>query len=164
MKTLTLLRHAKSSWSEAGISDKDRPLNLRGNRDAPVMGRRIKDSPVRPSLILVSKAARAWATAKIIAREISYPREFLQGDDRLYLASVRQILEVLVEQDSGFNSIMVVGHNPGLTELANQLVPDLTPNLPTCGVVAVHIDSEDWNLRGNPPTELVYHDYPKRIA
>lgn len=163
MKTLTLLRHAKSSWSEVGISDKQRPLNSRGDRDAPVMGARIKTSPVRPSLILASKAVRAWTTAKVVAREISYPREFLQGDDRLYLASARQILEVIAEQDPGFNSIMVVGHNPGLTTLANQLVPDITPNLPTCGVVAVNIESDDWNLRGNPPTELVYHDYPKRI-
>lgn len=164
MKTLTLLRHAKSSWDESGLSDRDRPLNARGDRDAPVMGRRIMESPVRPSLILTSKAVRAWSTAKIIAREISYPREFLQGDERLYLASVRQILAVLGEQDNGFNSVMIVGHNPGLTDLANLLVPNLTPNLPTCGVVAVNIDSDDWNIRGNPPAELLYHDYPKRAV
>ena len=164
MRTLTIVRHAKSSWDAAGVPDRERPLNARGERDAPMMGQRLNESPVRPSLILSSKAVRAWTTAKIFAREISYPREFLQGDERLYLAGVRQILDVLAEQDSGFKSIMIVGHNPGLTGLANLLVPDVTPNLPTCGIVAVNIDSDDWNIRGNPASELLLFDYPKRAA
>ena len=164
MKTLSILRHAKSSWSDTGLSDRERPLNARGERDAPMMGKRLNESPVRPSLIVSSPAVRAWQTAKTVAREISYPKEFLQRDDRLYLASVRQILDVLAEQDQGFNSIMLVGHNPGLTELANRLVPGLTSNVPTCGLLAVEIDTDDWNILGNPATELVLYDYPKRNA
>jgi phosphohistidine phosphatase len=162
MKTLSLLRHAKSSWNDAGLSDKERPLNSRGERDAPMMGRRLNDSPIRPSLIVSSPAVRAWTTAKLIAHEISYPKEFLQRDDRLYLAGVSQLLEVLSEQDPGFNSIMLVGHNPGLTDFANKLVPGITSNVPTCAMVSVQIDSDDWNIRGNPPCELVLYDYPKR--
>lgn len=163
MKTLSLLRHAKSSWNDTGLSDKDRPLNSRGEHDAPMMGSRLNDSPIRPSLIVSSPAVRAWTTARIVALEISYPKEFLQRDERLYLAGVNQMLDVLSEQDPGFNSIMLVGHNPGLTEFANRLVPDLTSNLPTCGMVSVEVDSDDWNLRGNPACELVLFDYPKRV-
>ena len=162
MKTLSLLRHAKSSWSDASLGDRERPLNKRGKRDAPLMGQRLHASVVRPSLIVSSPAVRAWATAKIVAAEISYPREFLQREDRLYLAGVRQLLEVVSEQDAGFNSIMLVGHNPGLTDFANWLVPELTPNVPTCGLVAVEIDADDWDIRDNSGCELLFYDYPKR--
>ena len=162
MKTLSILRHAKSSWNDSALSDRERPLNARGERDAPTMGQRLNASVVRPSLIVSSPAVRAWQTAKTVAHEISYPKEFLQRDDRLYLASVRQILEVLAEQDPGFNSVMLVGHNPGLTDFANRLVPGITANLPTAGLVAVEIDSDDWNILGNPACDLVLYDYPKR--
>ena len=76
MKTLTILRHAKSSWRDATLDDHDRPLNARGKRDAPMMAARIKQAGIRPSLIISSSATRAWTTAKEIAREISYPPEF----------------------------------------------------------------------------------------
>ena len=112
MKILTLVRHAKSSWSNPKLSDRQRPLNKRGKRDAPVMGKRIVQHGIRPSLIISSPATRAWSTAKIIAKEISYPIEFLQREDALYHASLDGFLEVVSEQDQEFNSIMVVGHNP----------------------------------------------------
>jgi len=164
MKTLTLVRHAKSSWSDSRLSDRQRPLNKRGERDAPIMGKRIVEHGVRPSLIVSSPAARAWATAKIIAQEISYPTEFLQREDSLYLASLDEILDVIMAQDSEFNSLMVVGHNPGMTSAANFLSPGLTHNLPTAGVVCVQIDQQDWNLFERPKTTLVVYDYPKKTA
>ena len=162
MKTLSILRHAKSSWSDPTIDDRDRPLNKRGKRDAPLMGRRMIESAIRPSLILSSPATRAWATACTVAREISYPREFLQRDSRLYLASVEQIVSVLAEQDQGFNSILLIGHNPGLTEFANRLAPGLTSNVPTCGLVAVELDTDSWDLTELPRCKLLTYDYPKR--
>ena len=164
MKTLTLVRHAKSSWSDSSLSDRQRPLNKRGKRDAPVMGKRILEHGIRPSLIISSPAKRAWTTAKIIAREISYPREFLHREDALYLASLDEILDVIKAQDNEFNSLMVVGHNPGMTSVANFLSPGLTHNLPTAGVVAVRFDSQDWNLFERPDFELIVHDYPKKKA
>jgi len=163
MKILTLVRHAKSSWKDTSLRDRDRPLNKRGERDAPEMGRRIHAHGIRPSLIVSSPANRAWTTAKIIAREITYPVEFLQREDSLYLASLDEILDVIVAQDVGFNSLMVVGHNPGMTDFANFLSPSLTHNLPTAGVVSVQIDQDDWNLYGRPTTELLVHDYPKKL-
>ena len=161
MKTLTLVRHAKSSWKDTSLADRDRPLNKRGKRDAPEMGRRIAAAGIRPSLIVSSPAVRAWTTAKIIADEIGYPREFLQRDSALYLASVNGILDVIVSQDAGFNNLMLVGHNPGFTDFANYLVPGLTNNMPTAGVVSVELDTDDWSLYDKPDAKLLLHDFPK---
>ncbi len=162
MKMLTIVRHAKSSWSDTGLSDRERPLNKRGERDAPAMGKRIADAGIRPSLIVSSPATRAWTTARVVAEQLSYPAEFLQGENELYLASLNDLLDVVVAQDDGFNSLMIVGHNPGLTDFVNFLSPGLTSNLPTAGVVSVNIDQDDWKLYEQPQTELVLHDYPKK--
>ena len=162
MKTLTLLRHAKSSWDDPSLADRDRPLNRRGERDAPVMGRRIAAAGIRPSLIISSPAVRAWTTARLVAREISYPLEFLQREKDLYHAGLDTILDVVARQDTGFNNILIVGHNPGFTEFANHLVPGLTDNLPTCGVVSVNLESDDWNISQQLPGTLTYHDWPKK--
>lgn len=164
MKTLTLFRHAKSSWKDASLQDRERPLNGRGQRDAPVMAERIKKAGIRPSLILSSPAVRAWTTAKSIAHEIGYPPEFLQQEDLLYHASTQRLLKIIADQDTGFNSLMIVGHNPGLTDFANHLIPDLTDNIPTCGFVSVEIDRDDWNLDHDAETRLVVFDFPKRVA
>jgi len=161
MKILTLVRHAKSSWKDHSLADRDRPLSGRGERDAPLMARCIAEAGIRPSLIVSSPAVRAWTTAKAVALEIGYPREFLQRDSKLYLASLDTILDVVAAQDNGFNSMMLIGHNPGFTEFANFLVPGLTNNLPTTGVVSVNIDRDDWMLYERPQTELVLYDFPK---
>ena len=162
MKTLTIVRHAKSSWKDTSLRDYERPLNKRGHRDAPEMGRRIAEYGIRPSLILSSHAVRAWTTAKVVAKAIGYPYEFLQKEPDLYHASVERILDVLVAQDERFNSIMMFGHNPGFTDFANFLVPGLTNNLPTAGVVSVEFDQDDWNLFDRPRCRLMVHDWPKK--
>ena len=126
------------------------------------MGERIADAGIRPSLIVSSPATRAWTTARVIAEKLTYPVEFLQRENELYLASLNDILNVVVAQDEGFKSLMVVGHNPGLTDFVNYLSPGLTNNLPTAGVVSVNIDQDHWNLYERPKTELVLHDYPKK--
>jgi len=162
LKILTIVRHAKSSWKDTSLPDRDRPLNRRGERDAPVMGKRIHDHGIRPSLIVTSPAARAWTTAKTIAGELNYPKEFLQREDRLYLASLDEILDTIVAQDNGFNSLMVVAHNPGLTDLVNFVQPGLTHNLPTAGVVSVQVDQDHWSLYEQPKTDLLVHDWPKK--
>ena len=109
MKTLTIFRHAKSSWSHPELSDHDRPLNNRGKRDAPVMGERLSEAGIRPSLILSSSAVRAWTTARIIAKSISYPAEFLQKEPRLYHAGVNRIYDVIAAQARGC-TIVLAGH------------------------------------------------------
>lgn len=163
MKSLTIVRHAKSSWKHHGLSDRERPLNRRGERDAPIMAKRVAEAGIRPSQIISSPAVRAWTTAKIFARELGYPAEFLQREDGLYLASLDNLLDVVATQDAGFNHLMLFGHNPGLTDFVNYLVPGLTSNLPTSGVVSVNLETEDWMLYDRPPVELALHEYPKKL-
>jgi phosphohistidine phosphatase len=162
MKTLTLVRHAKSSWHDTNLSDRERPLNKRGLRDAPIMARRAVEVGIRPSLIVASPAVRAWTTAKIFAMELGYPVEFLQREDDIYLASLDRLLDVVASQDAGFNHLMLFGHNPGLTDFANYLSPGLTNNLPTAGIVSVEFDRDDWMLFEKPAIELLVYDYPKK--
>ncbi len=164
MKTLTLVRHAKSSWNDSSLTDRERPLNDRGERDAPEMGKRIVDHGIRPSLIISSPAVRAWTTAKIIAQQIGYPIEFLHRESDLYLASLNDLLQTVVSQDNGFNNLMVVGHNPGISDFANYLSPGVTNSMPTAAVVSVEIEIDDWNLFEQPPTKLIAYDYPKLKA
>lgn len=162
MKTLTICRHAKSSWANADIDDHDRPLNKRGERDAPIMGDLIKAAGIRPSLIISSTALRAWRTARIIAKQISYPIEFLQRESTLYHAGVNRLVELIAAQDEGFNNIMIIGHNPGLTDLASELIPGLTSNIPTSGFVSVLLDTDTWDLRTRNSCELIDYNYPNR--
>ncbi len=163
MKTLTIVRHAKSSWDDETLGDRERPLNERGERDAPMMGRRIAAAGIRPSLIIASPAVRTWSTARAVAEELNYPLEFLQRENELYLASLKDILDVVGAQDRKFNSLLLVGHNPGMTDFANFLAPGVTRNLPTAGVVSVSIDREDWALHSHPPMELRLFDSPRRV-
>ena len=163
MKYLALLRHAKSSWKNADLDDFDRPLNQRGERDAPMMGRRLQARGVRPSLIVSSPAKRARKTARLVAQAINYPVEFLQRETELYLADPGTILAVIAEQEDSFNSIVVCGHNPGMTDLANRLTDSAIDNVPTCGVVGMEADIQSWAETGDAKWRLVFFDYPKRI-
>ncbi len=162
MKRLVLLRHAKSSWSEDGLPDSERPLSGRGERDAPRMGARLRDRDIRPDLVLSSHALRARRTAALIARTLDYPEDGLRLDARLYLATPLEILAVVAEQADAVDCLLVVGHNPGLTELTNLLLPDLDlANLPTAGTVVVDCATGRWAEIRDAQRELVSYDYPK---
>jgi phosphohistidine phosphatase len=164
MKRITLLRHAKSSWDSPTKDDFDRPLNARGERDAPDMGQRLEARGVRPSLMLSSTANRAITTARTIAREIGYPIEFIQPEQELYLAWPDKILDILIREGAQFNDIMIVGHNPGLTELANNISNASVDNLPTCGAFAIDAEIDNWADLPNNPGTLAWFDYPKNKA
>jgi phosphohistidine phosphatase len=159
-KRLTLLRHAKAAPGDETTPDRERPLNDRGNHDAPMMGRRLRALGVRPSLVLTSPARRALQTARLVCKEIDYPQEFLQREHDLYLATPGEIIKVLARQDNAFNDILVCGHNPGLTDLANRLSGERIDNIPTCGLVVIEARIRKW-----PDLErgkLVAFDFPKR--
>ena len=162
MKRLTLVRHAKSSWAKPGTPDRDRPLAPRGERDSRKMGRRLLARKARPSLIVSSPAVRAHTTARAIADALRYPAEFLQLEDEIYLASPEEIIDLVRRQRDDFSDLMIIGHNPGLTDLVNELLPDLSlENLPTGGVVAIDLDADEWSKILDKPARLVYYDYPK---
>jgi phosphohistidine phosphatase len=126
------------------------------------MGQRLLENHARPSLILTSPAKRARQTARLIAREIGYPLEFLQTEHELYLASPATILDIIAEQDNSFNDIVVCAHNPGITELSNRLTGASIDNVPTCGMVFLEANISDWSQLDGTRCTLTQFDYPKR--
>jgi phosphohistidine phosphatase len=162
MKRLTLVRHAKSDWSLPGQNDWDRPLNKRGQRDAPEMARRLRSRRLKPDLILASPAVRALTTATVMARELKVSAAHVVQDERLYLAAPVDLLTVIRELGGTSKHLMVFGHNPGMTDCANRLsAGDHLDNLPTCGVFTALFDVAAWSeLDWNSGQEAEF-DYPK---
>ena len=144
MKTLLVLRHAKSSWSEEGIDDHARPLNSRGERDAPRIGRLLKDRRLLPDLIVSSDAVRARLTAEAVCRSSQFPGTMLL-EPRLYHASAADIVAVLrTVVDSAVASVLIVGHNPGLEELITRLT-GARESLPTAALAHVTLPIDRWS-------------------
>ena len=161
MKALFLVRHAKSSWDDPALQDKDRPLDDRGKRDAKTMGKRLARSDVKPDLILSSPAARAVTTAKIIAKKLDYKPKNIAVDDRLYGASADVLLDVIGRLGDKPKSVMLVGHNPELTGLAHRLSSKIT-RMPTCAVAEFTFDAKSWaSIDEDKPIRTTL-DYPKR--
>ncbi len=146
------------------MDDQERPLNQRGQRDAPIMGRRLLGHGVRPSLIITSPATRARQTSKLLAREIGYPIEFLQTEHSLYLADENSILELIELQEDTFSDIVLCAHNPGITQLANQLSDRSIDNMPTCGMLIIEADTDSWSEIAGSPRKFIAFDYPKKVA
>ena len=121
MKTLYVIRHAKSSWDLPGLPDFDRPLNERGKRDAPRMGKRLKEKRIVPDLMLSSPAKRALSTCKRIAEALGYSPDKIKTERSLYHADEDEILSVIKSVSDKHDVLMVFGHNPGLTDFTNQL-------------------------------------------
>lgn len=144
MKTLILVRHAKSSWDHPGLDDHERPLSERGLRDAPRMGRRLADRGLAPDVVLSSTAVRALTTAELMAEAIGVERERIVADERLYATSAAGLLEVIGELDSSVQTAMVVGHNPEMTSLAQRFTDEIG-HLPTCAVVEFRFDADAWD-------------------
>lgn len=162
MKQIILLRHAKSEWKNGALGDVDRPLSDRGERDAPRMGKRLRSRNARPDLILASHATRAQRTAKLLVRTLGVRSEIIKTEESLYLAEPATVLEVLAAQDDAHSCLIVVAHNPGLTDLANRLLPDFgLDNLPTAGAVAIDSTATRWIDLADAPAKLAYYDYPK---
>ncbi|MEM1263969.1 MAG: histidine phosphatase family protein [Pseudomonadota bacterium] len=161
-KQLYLMRHGKSSWGDPELTDHDRPLNARGERDVPAMALRLKAAGFRPSLIATSSARRTTETAKLLADTLGYPREFLHRERSLYLADSVALRRFVAEQDERFQCLLLCGHNPGMTEFANELVPDLTDNLPTSGVVGVRGVADNWAHFLDAELSLERYDTPKQ--
>ncbi len=162
MKRLTLMRHAKSSWENDSLDDFDRPLNARGLRTAPEMGRRLRALDDPPELILSSPAARAIETARLVAGEIGYSESRILQAAGLYHASPAKILEILRSLETAAHHVMVVGHNPGMTEFANTLGDIRIDNMPTAGMLCVDLPAELWSDIDPDEAEPFYFDYPKK--
>ncbi len=160
-KILYLVRHAKSSWSNPLLTDKDRPLNQRGRKSAPDMGRRLAEHGHRPDLIVTSPAKRAFSTAKKIAKELEYDEADIVADDSLYFSGTGSMLKMLDGLDNQYQKVMMVGHNPALTSLLNILCETTIDNMPTCAVAIIGFEMESWSELDMADSELLAYDLPK---
>ena len=161
MKTLYLVRHAKSSWKHPELSDFERPLNKRGKNDAPFMGKLLNKKGVNPELLISSPAKRASSTAKIIASELNYDKEKIIFDKNIYEGTGRSLLEIISEIKEKYNFVMLFGHNPGLTVLSNNLSDHFIDNIPTCGVVALEFNTPWKEIKLNS-AGFKFYEYPKK--
>jgi phosphohistidine phosphatase len=162
MKTLLLLRHAKSSWADDRLSDFDRPLNDRGRRDAPRMGGRLRQDDLVPDLIIASPAKRAATTARLVAEAASYEGEIRHAAE-LYMADPQTYLDVARGAEDNVSILMLVGHNPGIEECVTSLAGH-DETMPTAALACFRLPIDRWpELQDEGPYELANLWRPKEL-
>jgi phosphohistidine phosphatase len=162
MKTLLLMRHAKSSWKESKLADHERPLNKRGRHDAPMMGELLIERELVPQKILCSSALRARQTAELLAENAGYSEEITYSD-RLYLAEADEYFSALRELPDDIDRVMLIGHNPGLETLL-QLLSGQIQSLPTAVIAHLSLPVDSWaDISSETAAELVEIWRPKEI-
>lgn len=163
MKTIILVRHAKSSWKDFSLDDFDRPLNKRGKKNAPFMGKKLKERKIVPDLILSSPAKRARKTATVIAKALGYPKKKIVFDENMYHASARYLIEMIRNLDEKHETAMLFGHNPDFNDLADMLLKkNPVNNIVTTGVYCIKLNVDQWQKVRKGKGESVFYDYPKR--
>ncbi len=143
MKTLFILRHAKSSWDFPELSDFARPLNERGEKAAPFMGELMKVKNLVPDLIVSSPAERAKQTATLVKDAAELDAE-IQFNHKIYEASPQSLLYLIAEFEDEFDSVMIVGHNPGFESLVRILSGE-NPGMPTAALAVIELEIESWS-------------------
>lgn len=161
MKTVFLIRHAKSSWQEPGLTDFERPLNERGRRDAPAMAERLKRRGARIGHIVSSPAVRALRTAEAFADAFGIRRDDIERDRELYLASPERFPTVIAGLDDARDHVAIVGHNEGITDFANGLGVARIDDMPTCSVFAVTAEAGSWRDFMESKKTLLFFERPK---
>jgi phosphohistidine phosphatase len=161
MKTLYIVRHAKSSWEFPQLDDFDRPLSNRGLRDAPEMGMRLKMKKIKVDGMVSSPAERALTTCQIMAGSLGFPKGGILTEKHLYHASEREILKIIQKQSDTWERMMVFGHNPGCTWFANELTGVVISNIPTCGIVACTLPVSSWKEVDFGKGSFQFFDFPK---
>jgi phosphohistidine phosphatase len=161
MKTLTLLRHAKSCWSDTSLNDFERPLNKRGKRDAPFIAKKLVEQDFSPQVILASPAKRARITTTFVAQELNFPLQKITWDKSIYVLGMDYLVKLIQKQHSEYEHILLVGHNFELTDFANFLCVKEVENIPTMGVYSMNMEIDSWSEVGNKCAELAFFEYPK---
>lgn len=163
MKELVLVRHAKSDWANENIHDIDRPLSQRGFEDAYILSKWFKEEMGLPDQLLSSPASRAIGTAYIFARAFEIKEKDVLVDETLYESFVKSYLKSISQTNNKVNRLMVFGHNPMLTELANEINNDLQfDNVPTCGIIKIGFKFDDWKeILNKPEGKLLISKFPK---
>lgn len=161
MKTLILVRHAKSDWNVPGLGDIDRPLNERGKKDAPEMARRLRKKGIKIDAFVSSPAKRALRTARFFAEAYDVKKDDIVVEKVLYGALSSQFEQVVASMKDKNDTIAIFSHNPGITEYANTLCNVHTDNIPTCGLFAVQADIDKWGDFSQAEKMFLFYDYPK---
>jgi phosphohistidine phosphatase len=163
-KNLFIVRHAKSDWSNPDLRDIDRPLKGRGIRDAYKMAAKVRNKKEPIELILTSPATRAFHTAVIFTRVMKIPAIKIQINEALYLSGTKEILQFIKETSNDINSLMIFGHNPDFTDLANYFSPEYIDNVPTSGVVGFEFATDDWRKIEKSNLKNCFFEYPKKLS
>ena len=161
MKNLLIIRHAKSSWDNITQRDFDRPLNDRGNRDAPIMAKRILKRGADIDAFVSSPANRAFTTATYFAEAYNVKKKNIIVIDSLYHAEVNMFYEVINNLDNELKTVALFSHNPGITSFVNSLTQTRIDNMPTCGIFAVKADVKSWGDFTAAEKTFWFFDYPK---
>jgi phosphohistidine phosphatase len=161
MKTLLVVRHAKSSWANFGEADFDRSLNDRGKRDAPEMAMRLINKKIRIDAFISSPAKRAKMTCEAFCDMYRFAKSGIIFKDNLYHAPSHVFYEVIDGLDVTADTIAVFAHNPGITDFVNTLTKHNVDNMPTCAVFAVQADIKEWREFGDAEKKFLFFDYPK---
>ncbi|WP_026462012.1 SixA phosphatase family protein [Adhaeribacter aquaticus] len=161
MKTLFLMRHAKSSWDFEDLSDHDRPLNNRGRKDAPLMGRELVSREIEIDLIMSSSAVRALTTATLVAKELEYDAEKIAIEESIYKANKHELLDIIRSIPNQFDKVLLLGHNYSITEVANLISPEIIAEIPTAGVVGLNFTCTTWREITKENSTFLFFDYPK---
>lgn len=164
MKTLYLLRHAKSGKDNPDLKDFERPLAERGIRDLPVMAERFKAKNGHVDCIICSPAVRTKTTAKMFAEGIGFPSDEIGSNPELYFAGSNMFLKAASLLDDEYDAAMLVGHNPAITDFANEMASSDIKNIPTCGLVQLALPIDAWAEIEFSSAELVDFDYPKKVS
>ena len=161
MKQLLVIRHAKSSWNDAVIDDFDRPLNERGNSDAPRMAKLLSEKGIHVDAIISSTANRAFSTAIYFAKELGLKKINIKSYDKLYHAPSHVFYDIIDDLDDDLNSIAIFAHNPGITDFVNSLSETQIDNMPTCGIFAVKVSIKHWNEFRDAEKNFWFFESPK---
>lgn len=162
MKTLYLIRHAKSSWDNAKLADFERPLNKRGQKAAPFMAKLMLENNVQADLIISSPANRALTTAEIFCEALGYPQEKIEQRIEIYDGGINHMLQIVRQIPDNCSSVMLFGHNPTLTSFANFIAGEHLENIVTCGIVRIDLKSDSWQKTMMDSGKLVWYEYPKK--
>ena len=161
MKELLLIRHAKSNWNNILMDDFDRPLNERGNSDAPRMAKILSGKGIHVDAIISSTANRAFTTANYFAKELGIKKINIMGFDKLYHAPSHVYYDIIDELDDVFKTVAIFAHNPGITDFVNSLSSATIDNMPTCGIFAVRIQIKTWSEFREAEKNFWFFESPK---
>ncbi len=162
-RNLILIRHTKSSWAEPGMRDFDRPIKNDRTEDAEDMARQLNKLCLQPDLILCSPALRTKQTAEHFCNHLPYDYNKILFDMRLYESSAEDYLQVIRETDNKIETLVVIGHNPSITDFANLFLKNKLEDMPTTAVAWLQLENDTWEIGGTSAGKLKHFLTPKTI-